>query len=118
MGSEIVIQWADGEKRYPMPDAYTYREMARIKNLTGIRGGEIGEALMAGDTEAILALAVVASERIHDPIDLQALEDLPFGSVWLDAEPEEDPTRAVADDTTADGEQDSQTTPAAGGTPD
>lgn len=118
MPSEIIIDWPDGAKRYPMPESYTYREMSRIKALTGIRGGEIGEALVAGDTDAIIAIAVVASERVHDPINVDKLEDLPFGSIRLEAE-EEDPTQAAPAVAESGGEvEETPATPEAGGTQD
>lgn len=116
MATEIVIDWPEGPKRYAMPTAFTYREMGRIKTLTTIRAGEIEDALMAGDTDLILAIAQIAAERAGDTAPITALEDLEFGAIRVEADEEEDPTQAApaADDAPAGSEV---TTPEAGGTP-
>ena len=89
----------------------------KIKRITGLRGGEIGEALMAGDTDAILAITVIASERANDPVTLDDLEDMPFGSIRVEAEEDEDPSQAAEADA-GNGGTDAQVTPVDGGTPD
>ena len=116
MASEIVIAWPEGERRYQLPASYTYREMARIKTITGLRAGEIEQALLAGDSEVIVAIAVVAAERAGDSIDIGKIEDLEFGAITVAEEP--DPTQA-ADAAAATEEPSSLTpeTPEAGGTP-
>jgi len=116
VSSEIVIAWPEGERRYQLPTSYTYREMGRIKTLTGLRAGEIEQALIAGDSEIIVAIAVVAAERAGDTIDIGKIEDLEFGAITVEEEP--DPTQA-ADDAAATDEFSSSTpeTPEAGGTP-
>jgi hypothetical protein len=117
VATEIVIEWPEGPKRYAMPTAFTYREMGRIKTLTSIRAAEIEEALLAGDTDLILAIAQIAAERANDTAPIQALENLEFGAIRVEAD-EEDPTQAAeaADEADAPAEQ-TPTTPEAGGTP-
>lgn len=114
--SEIVIAWPEGERRYQLPSAYTYREMARIKTITGLRAGEIEQALIAGDSEVIIAIAVIAAARAGDVVDIDKIEDLEFGAISVDEEP--DPTPA-ADDAAATDEPSSSTPaiPEPGGTP-
>jgi len=116
VASEIIIGWPEGERRYPLPSSYTYREMGRIKTITGLRAGEIEQALIAGDAEIIVAIAVVAAERAGDSIDISKIEDLEFGAISVEEEP--DPTKA-ADAAAATDELSSLTpeTPEAGGTP-
>ena len=114
MANEIVIEWPEGPKTYPMPERYTYREMGRIKTLTGLRAGEIEEALMAFDTDVILAIAQIAAERAGDAAPIEALEALDFGAIRMEAD--EDPTPA-AEEAAEDAGDAPQTTPETGGTP-
>lgn len=114
MATEIVIEWPEGPKRYPMPEKFTYREMGRIKTLTGIRSAEIEDALLAGDTDMIVAIAQIAAERAGDAAPIEALENLEFGAIRVEAD-EEDPTPAASE--AADDADAPQTTPETGGTP-
>lgn len=113
MATEIVIEWPEGPKRYPMPTSFTYREMGRIKTLTGIRAGEIEDALLAGDSDVIVAISQIAAERAGDAAPIEALENLSFGAIRVEAD--EDPTPAAEE--AADDEGAPQTTPETGGTP-
>ena len=117
MPIRIVLVKDNGEHTYEVPEPMTYRELGKIKRITGLRGGEIGEALMAGDTDAILAITVIASERANDPVTLDDLEDMPFGSIRVEAEEDEDPSQAAEADA-GNGGTDAQVTPVDGGTPD
>lgn len=107
---------AGGRAALSAPSSYTYREMSRIKTITGLRAGEIQQALEAGDSEVIIAIAVIAAERSGDTIDINKIEDLEFGAISVADEP--DPTQA-ADGVAAIEEPSSSTPeiPAAGGTP-
>jgi hypothetical protein len=112
---EIVIEWPEGAKKYPMPESFTYREMGRIKTLTGIRAGEIEDALLAGDTDVVVAISQIAAERAGDAAPIEALENLQFGAIRVEAD--EDPTQAASE--AADDASDApQETPALGGTQD
>ncbi len=114
MATQIIIQWPEGEKKYPMPEAFTYREMGRIKTLTSIRSAEIEDALMAGDTDLVLAIAQIAAERAGDAAPIQALESLEFGAIRVEDD-EPDPTPAAEPAAADDAEP--QTIPETGGTP-
>ncbi len=115
MATEIVIEWPEGPKRYAMPESFTYREMGRIKTLTGIRAGEIEDALLAGDTDVIIAIAQIAAERANDTAPIEALENLEFGAIRVEVEA--DPTPA-ASEAAEDHASAPQTTPDPGGTQD
>jgi hypothetical protein len=118
VATEIVIEWPEGPKRYAMPTAFTYREMGRIKTLTSIRAGEIEDALLAGDTDLIIAIAQLSAERAGDSAPIQALEDLEFGAIRVEADQDEDPTKAAeAADEDATPAEETPMTPEAGGTP-
>lgn len=115
MPIRIVIDLPTGERSYEVPDPMTYRELSTIKRATGLRAGEIGDALLAGDTDVVLALAVVASQRSGEPVSMDQLEDLTIGQIRVEGDEDEDPTQAAADD--AGGESAAQTIPVDGGTP-
>lgn len=52
----------DGE--YPIDiGSFTMRELQIIKRMSGVRAGELEEAFAAGDTDLILAIAVIAVRR-------------------------------------------------------
>lgn len=78
--AKIVV---DGTK-YDMPDNFTYREMNRIKRLTGLRAGELFPALEAGDTDVAMAFAVIAADRAGLLEDEEQFMDLPLDAIELD----------------------------------
>ena len=94
--SELVITFPDGERRYPMPQSFTYREMGTIKRITGLRAGELEDALNAGDVDVIVALAVIAGTRAGDTVSPEDFEDLEFGAIAI-ADDDERPTEDVAE---------------------
>jgi hypothetical protein len=77
-------------KNYPLPDNFTFREMHTIKRLTGLRAGEIFTALESGDTDVVVALAVVAIKRARPSFDEDELLDSYIDSITIDAGTEED----------------------------
>lgn len=67
----------DGE--YPIDiGAFTMRELQIIKRVSGVRAGELEEAFAAGDSDVILAVAVIAVRRNEK--DWQAFEALAWES--------------------------------------
>ena len=98
--AEIVIEFPDGAKRYPLPESVTHRESKRIKTVTGLRMGELADGLETGDPDVLIAFAIVAAERQGERLDVEALYDLDIGTIRLDGDEdtEEDPTLADAAD--------------------
>lgn len=45
---------------YPIPRDWTWREMHVVKHVTGLRAGEITEAMESGDSDVAVAFAIVA----------------------------------------------------------
>lgn len=78
-----------------MPESFTYREMGLIKRITGLRAGELEDALNAGDVEVIVALAVIAGTRAGDTVTAEDFENLEFGAIGIEAD-EERPTEDAA----------------------
>lgn len=56
--------------KYDLPDfTFTNRELHRIKTISGIRGGELLDALVSEDASVFVALATVAVERTGIGVD-------------------------------------------------
>jgi hypothetical protein len=95
--ANIVI---DGQ-HYDMPDNFTYREMNRIKRLTGLRAGELFPALEAGDTDVAMAFAITAADRAGKLESEEQFFDLELDKIQLDFRDEElngGPPADAADD--------------------
>lgn len=74
------------------PDSLTNGEGRQIKLMSGVRAGELEEAIIAGDSDVLVALAAVILRRHRVRFDEKTLWDAPMGSA-LDLrmdEPEED----------------------------
>lgn len=85
MAAIIISGIPPWDGRYELNDfSFTNRELFEIKKLSGIRAGELWEALEAGDTAAFVGVAAVAMARngkVVDPDDLWGGE---LGSISLD----------------------------------
>jgi hypothetical protein len=78
----------DGE--YPLDVSYfTNRELNIIKRLSGVRAGEIEEALRAGDNDLFVALAVIALRRHGVSVVEDAIWDAETGKLSFIAGAEE-----------------------------
>lgn len=73
----------DGD--YSMDETFTNREMHRIKELCGLRGGEVFDALVSADMGGYVAVATVLLERGGVIVDPDMLWDAPSGKIRLDA---------------------------------
>ena len=93
---KIVI----GDESYDMPDNFTFREMNRIKRLTGLRAGELFPALEAGDTDVAMAFAITAADRAGKLRDEEQFYDLEIDAIELDFSDEEEETGPPAETAT------------------
>lgn len=87
----------------PIVPPFTNRELHLIKQIAGIRAGEIFDAFESGDNDVLVALAHIGARRagVQRP-SLDELWDLPAGEIVIEApEDDEDPTSPPSD---ADGE--------------
>lgn len=54
-------------------DNFNLSELHEIKRISGVRAGEITEALIAGDTDLMLAMAVITLRREGKQPDVESL---------------------------------------------
>ena len=83
----------DGE--YPFDNwLFTNRELHRIKQLSGIRAGELFEAIEAGDSDVAVIVAAVVLARHGKHADVEDLWDAQVGVLKIDmADEQEDDAR-------------------------
>ena len=78
----------DGE--YPIDAGYfTNRELHTIKRLSGVRVGELDDALEAGDSDLIVAIAAIALQRNGARFLEDMLWDAQIGAIQFVASPVE-----------------------------
>lgn len=99
--ASLTLKRSDGrEHEYEIPESLTFREAGLVKRMSGVRGGEIAEALRLGDAEVIAALAVIAVRRTGEPITEDEILDMEVTDLKLkedeEPEPEESPTPAAS----------------------
>lgn len=70
------------------PETLTQGEAHKIKKATGLRLGELEDAVDAGDSDMVLAFALVVLDRAKKRYDIESLWDAPLGSVVLEADEE------------------------------
>lgn len=86
-------------RKYDVPESYTYRELGLIKRLSGVRAGEISEALKAGDAEVVAALAIIAMRRAGEDVAEDDVLDMDVSAITFDDDgDDEDPTPAEGPD--------------------
>ncbi len=68
----------------------TNRELHTIKRLANIRAGEMSDALEAGDSDMLVALAVICLQRHGKTIDEDLIWDAQAGSITYEGAPVED----------------------------
>ena len=66
--------------RFPFPAEFTGRELLYVQESTGLRAGELDDAVGAGDVLALCALTAVAMQREGRDVDVGDLLDLRFGN--------------------------------------
>jgi hypothetical protein len=61
-------------------ESLTMREAHTVKRISGVRGGEIIDAVAAGDTDVLLALSIVVLQRHNKQVDENQLWDAKVGA--------------------------------------
>lgn len=76
---------------YPFADwRFTNRELHRIKEISGIRAGELLDALDSNDTAAFVGVAAVILARHGKHVDVDDLWEANIGSITIDLDAQED----------------------------
>jgi hypothetical protein len=92
------------------PEMLTYREGHRLKNMTGIRAGEVDEALAKGDTDLVIGLAAIVLARDGKTVSDDLLWDAPMEAgiqlVLGEREAEEEPDESPLPETSPTGSSD------------
>lgn len=70
------------------PETLTQGEAHKIKKATGLRLGELEDAVDAGDSDMVIAFATVVLDRAKKRYDIESLWDAPLGSIVLEADEE------------------------------
>lgn len=80
----------------------TLREKRRMKQVTGLAGIEVTNALLKGDEDASIGFAIVALERKHGrEQDVNLILDAEGGSIILDFSPAEGEPDPLGDEASA-----------------
>jgi hypothetical protein len=79
----------DGEYEFDV-SYFTMRELNIIKRTSGVRAGELEEALAASDSDLVVALAVIALERAGVKGAEDALWNAQAGQITLELDDEGD----------------------------
>lgn len=93
MSDKIVITGIppyDGA--YPFEGGFNYGELHTIKRIAGVRAGQLFDALEAGDSDVIVAAAIIALERAGKTVDENDFWKADSGSIQLVPDSQEVPT--------------------------
>lgn len=96
MATEIIVSRSGGESRYPFPETFTFRELGLIKQLTGVRAGELEAEISAGDAQLFLCITLIAARRAGEDMEIDDLEDLPIDAIRVEIDEDQDPSQAAA----------------------
>lgn len=83
------IKGMDGEYELDV-STFTMQELRTIKRLSGVRAGELQDAFAAGDSDLVVAFAVIALNRAGRPVHEDSLWNAQGGSIMFEAADRED----------------------------
>lgn len=85
MTAVVITDCAPWDGRYEFDDfSFTNRELYEIKKLSGLRAGELIEALEANDTSAYVGVAMTVLGRHGVRLEADDLWNAPVGSITLE----------------------------------
>lgn len=88
----------DGIYDLDLEDTFTGDELHLIKKHSGVRAGEIGEAMEAGDYDLIICLAKIAMDRSGKDVRIERLLAAKIGSLQFGQTDAEKEAEQEADD--------------------
>jgi len=65
---------------------FTGRELHTIKQISGVRAGELQDAFAAGDYDLVVALTVIVLQRAGQKVDADEIMDADVGSITIKLE--------------------------------
>jgi hypothetical protein len=71
-------------------ESLTNNEAHLVKSISGVRGGEVIEAFLAGDTDVRMALTIIVLARHGKRVDERLLGPLPAGTAVFEVREEEE----------------------------
>ncbi len=71
----------DGSYDLDLDDVFTGNELHLIKKVAGVRVGEIGDAMNAGDYDLLVALTKIALDRNGRDVPVERLLDAKVGAI-------------------------------------
>ncbi len=71
----------DGAYVLDLSDSFSYGELHTIKEIAGVRVGELDDAMTAGDSDVIVALAKIAVDRSGNTIPVAVLMGATAGGI-------------------------------------
>lgn len=92
-----VAHDVDGTYPLDLTDQFTYGETRTIKQISGARVLELNEAMTAGDSDVILALAKIALDRAGKDVPVDILLRAKIDSITLEPTAEEQAAEEEAD---------------------
>jgi hypothetical protein len=79
----VGIYGFDGEYDLDI-SKFTGDELHTIKQIAGVRGGELSEALQAGDYDLVIAFAVIVLRRAGKTVDPKEISAAEVGAITVD----------------------------------
>jgi len=96
--TQIVLEGTAYDGSYPLDDGFTMRELHTIKTVAGVRGAELSDAFASGDTDLVVAFALIALRRAGVDADTDVLWDAEAGAIRVEFgdEPDDEENPPVA----------------------
>jgi hypothetical protein len=69
--------------------AFTGTELHTIKQISGVRAGELQDGLQAGDYDLVVAFTVIVLQRAGQDVDPAAIMNATVGSITVDLQTED-----------------------------
>ena len=115
--AELIIDIPPFTGSYELAtDGFTGDELHEIKKISGVRAGELSEAITAGDYDLVVAFAVIALRRAGVTVDPAQIMAATVGSITVIPDEEVEPVRppasaATSGDASSPGGNDAQPEP-------
>lgn len=94
----------DGD--YPFDAAsFNGRELHTIKEISGVRGGELGEALKAGDYDLVVAFTVIVLRRAGLTVHPDQILEADIGAIEVDLDDEQEAEERPPDSAPPNGDE-------------